>query len=308
MKASTAAVLGFLWVASARAEAPATNTMMIVHAPITTVLRGQPAHVAAEIKAGPGTTVTSVFTFVRITDVGKPMPYRMSAGGSDGGFATDIPVSLIRGVNRFWYHIHAADAAGGIADTPWYPVNIIDGANPGDGGGGAAGAWTTRKTALVAGGLLLLGGGGAAIIAANDDDGHKQDAPDTGGGAAPPPKKDNPKPDSSDHTSSPPPVTPCVVTGSEQAYLVSGTDNPFDAGTPLQFYVCGACTNASIHVVGSWGSENTVGPYNNASCDPGTTIPLGKPRASPPANSQTIEIYSNGSLIFSMTWPSSDWF
>ena len=304
MKVWVALVLGGLVAAAARAEAPATNTMMIVHAPITTVLRGQPAHVAANIKADAGTTVTSVFTFVRITDVGKPMPYRMSAGSGDGGYATDIPVSLIRGVNRFWYHVHAADAAGGIADTPWYPVNIIDGADLG--GESGAGAWTTRKTALVAGGLLLLGGGGAAILAANDDD--NEDPADAGAGTAPPPKKDDPKQDSSDHNSNPPPVTPCVVTGAEQAHLLSGTDNPFDAGTPLQFYVCDACTNASIRVVGSWGSENTVGPYNNASCDPGTTIPLGKPRAAPPANSQTIEIYSNGTLIFSMTWPSSDWF
>ena len=71
--------------------------------------------------------------------------------------------------------------------------------------------------------------------------------------------------------------------------------------------MCGACSNATIRIVGSWGEENTVGPYNNPACSPDFPIPLTKPTYAPPANSETIEIYSNGTLIHSLTWPDASW-
>jgi hypothetical protein len=293
------------WAADPPAEGVGAPT--IKHAPVTTVVRGQPAHIAADIAAMPGATITSVVTFVRLTDVGTPVRYPMTRGSGDGVFATDIPVSLIRGVMRFWYHVHAEDSSGRIADTPWYPVNIVDGGELG-GKAGGAGGWFTARNAAIVGGVALVGGGAALLLDDDDDD----DDDDQGGGSTPPatnsPPRNNDKngdkdDDDDDHE------TPaiCVLTGSERVTMVSGSDDPFDSGNPILFVVCGTCSNATIRLVGSWGEETTVGPYNNPTCSPDSPIPLSKPPSSPPTDSETIEIYSNGSLIHSMTWPDGSW-
>ncbi len=290
------------WAADPPAEGVGAPT--IKHAPVTTVVRGQPAHIAADIAAMPGATITSVVTFVRLTDVGTPVRYPMTRGSGDGVFATDIPVSLIRGVMRFWYHVHAEDSSGRIADTPWYPVNIVDGGELG-GKAGGAGGWFTARNAAIAGGVALFGGGAALLL---DDDDDNNDKPTTGGGVPTatnsPPRKSEPKDDDdNDHDNTP---RVCVVTGSEQVTLVSGSDDPYDLGNPIQFIICGTCSNAAIRVVSSWGEETTVSPFNNPSCSPDNPVPLTKPTATPyTADSETIQIFSNGSLIHSLTWPSA---
>jgi hypothetical protein len=290
------------WAADPPAEGVGAPT--IKHAPVTTVVRGQPAHIAADIAAMPGATITSVVTFVRLTDVGTPVRYPMTRGSGDGVFATDIPVSLIRGVMRFWYHVHAEDSSGRIADTPWYPVNIVDGGELG-GKAGGAGGWFTARNAAIAGGVALFGGGAALLL---DDDDDNNDNPTTGGGAPTatnsPPRKSEPKDDDdNDHDNTP---RVCVLTGAESATLVSGSDDPYDLGNPIQFIICGTCSNATVRVVGSWGEETTVAPFNNPSCSPDNPVPLTKPPATPyTADSETIQIFSNGSLIHSLTWPSA---
>ena len=294
------------WAADPPAEGVGAPT--IKHAPVTTVVRGQPAHIAADISAMPGATITSVVTFVRLTDVGTPVRYPMSRGSGDGMFATDIPVSLIRGVMRFWYHVHAEDSSGRIADTPWYPVNIVDGGELG-GKAGGAGGWFTARNAAIVGGVALVGGG-AALLLDDDDDG---DGDDQGGGSTPPatnsPPRNNDKNDDKDDEDDHETPTICVVTGAERVTLVSGSDDPFDLGSPFQFIICGTCSNASIRVVGSWGEETTVAPFNNPACSPDSPVPLNKPASTPyTADSETIQIFSNGTLIHTMTWPDNSWF
>lgn len=312
-----------LWVAMVvggtmvRAEDPPPSqpdAPLIKHVPVTTVLRGQPAHIVASASGQAGAVVTSMTTHVRITDVGKPIVYPMSVGG-DGQQSANVPVSLIRGVHRFWYFVEARDSAGRFANTPWYPVRVIDGGEGGGGAGGGGGSGLSTAGFLAGAGALI--GGGLAIIAANDDGGGgggggatvlppAPPAPDpvppkSGGGDQSPEDEDD---DEEEHDAPP----ACVTTGSENVVLDSGSLDPFSPGTPISLYVCGACSNATIRVAGSWGEETTVGPYNNPTCSPDEVITLEKPGTPPYIGTETIEVFSNGVLIFSTTWPSSDFF
>lgn len=297
---------------------PPPGAPLIDHAPVTTVVRGQPAHVVAKISGQLGATVVSVNTYVRLADVGNPIKYLMQGGPGDGTYDSEVPVSLIRAVQRFWYYIHAVDSAGRTNDTVWFPVNVIDG-----GGlpGGAGGALNTRN-ALIAGGILL-GGATFAIIDHNQGGGGGGEPPaPPPAPPAPPAKKDPPKekegvPDPIAPSNvvqqaqpSDPTPPPCITTGSEVVNFIASSLNPFDPYTPIEVAVCYACTNASIRVTSSWGQEVTVSPYNNGSpsCDLGNVIQLTKPISAPSANTAWIQVFSNGSLIGSLTWPDSSWF
>lgn len=283
----------------------------ISHVPVFTVARGQPVVIGATVteKKAP---VAKAVLYVKLFEVQKPIEYPMQAGESNLWQAT-IPGQVLLPVDHFWYHIEATDTLGAFTDTAWQPVNIVDAlakagaaaaaAKGGSGGGiGGAAPW-------IIGGALVLGGG-YAIYENNNDDGSGSKSPEPGP-ASPPTKKKSTSSNGGGDDTSPPPPPPCILTGGEQAFY--DNLNPFEKfSTPIEIVVCGTCTNATVTAVGSWGEVDQITGYTNPRCvmgNPSLTLFLNKPESPPDVpESETISVFSNGQLIDSIPWPSSDFY
>lgn len=292
------ALPGFVLAAETTGTTGTENAPVIVHAPVTTVVRDQPAHIIAEITPRDG-LITSVTTRVKLALAGKPIEFIMKLG-KDNKYEVELPVSLIKSINRFWYFIHVLDSKGHISDTIWFEVRIIDGADVG--GGGPA----PSHSALIFSGLILGGGALAAVIVNNnDDDGGSDDSDDPPSG---PPtvvsnRSDSDDDDSDDDDSEEP---ECVLTGSEQVFY--NNLDPFgkDGGFPIEVVICGACPNASVDATASWGASDSRDPYNNPSCsqsDITAILFLTKPKGFEGCESETITVRSNGQVIDTILWP-----
>jgi hypothetical protein len=265
----------------------------IRHAPVHTVVRGQPLSVAASMRGGSG-PVTGATLVVKLTVLGKPTGFPMTPT-AEGQFAGSAPVTFVEGVDRVWYYLEARAADGKVTQSKWLPVDIVDalrkGAEAGagaaamEGGGGGAGGLGGK--ALLAGGLIA-GGAVAAILIAGDDDG---DDEDSGGGELP-------------ATAGAPPLP---VTGKESVALAN--TSPCFGGPYLEIRVCGTADGALIRAEGSWGASMQRGGYDGEGCLPQSppALILAKPDGFPNApGSETIRIYANGVPIATLSWPSAD--
>ncbi len=282
----------------------------ITHVPLVTVVRGDPATVVAKIECATG-TVLDVKVYVRVLDAGKPSPIEMTKN-SDGLYQAVIPISLIRGINRFWYYLDARgkttpdQAEEGVAQTRWYPVTIVDGATEGGGSGGAAGS----KKAL----YWLLGGAGAvggAVLWEN----HNDDGPDH---QKPPPMANNPPPSNNsnnndddeeeeDDDPAPPVTPPCIPTGDASASSASACDT----NSPIAVYACSSCPDSLIEISASWGPVVVVNNYNGgcvAEPDPAGYLPQPPNVPSISEGQFTITVRANGQLLGSIPWPDNGYF
>lgn len=276
--------------AGAEETAQPAGGPVIHHLPITTAVRGQPLRIAADVQVAGGASLTQASVNVRLGELGKPIPFAMAGGSSSGPHVATIPVTFPQGVSRFWYHVHAADSQGRLADTTWYPVNVVE---PPQSAQGTEEGWWAGKGPWVVGGVALAGGGAAILLGQDDDDDDEDEQVE-------PPAGDDDGPSDGGSGKTP---QPCTVTGKEQVYFQEASLDPVDYGTPIQLYVCGACSGATIRVTGSWDAENTVGPYDNPTCSPDQLINLRKPSVTPAPGAGTIDIYSNDQLIESRPWP-----
>lgn len=290
----------------------------MTHVPLVTVVRGDPATVVATIECPTG-TVLSVQVFLRITDAGKSTPIDMEGKG-DGTYQAVIPISLIRGINRFWYYIDARgkstpdQAEEGVAQTRWYPVTIVDGgANSGGaggaiGGGSAGGGGGGNNTLL----WILAGagavGGGVLLENHNDDGGS--------GGGAPPPGNPPPVPsgnndeddeDEEEEASAPPEPpapAPCIPTGSAYASSASACDT----NSTIEIYVCSSCPDSFIEISASWGPSISFGGYNGGcQSEPPPAADLPQPPGVPSVTvgQYSITVRANGVVIDTISWPDS---
>lgn len=282
----------------------------VLHVPLVTVVRGTPAVVTAKIACETG-LVREVSIFIRLTDAGKPTSLAMSDKG-EGVYEATVPVSMFRGISRFWYYIDArgrTDAEqteDGVAQTRWYPVTILDG-NASE--GGAGGTTASRKTAY------WLIGGAAAVAGAFVIDNNQGHGGGGGGGEpaaaipAPVPSNQNDDEeeeedeDEEDTQDSVPP--PCVVTGSESVDLQNTLPC---VSSDLEIRVCNTCSNTTLEASGSWGATDQVVGYNGEGCapsDPAALI-LTKPGAVNYIPGEfTITVTANGQTIATIPWPSA---
>ena len=277
----------------------------ITHVPLVTVVRGDPAVVAAKIECATG-SVLDVTIYVRLLDAGKPTPVKMTGKG-DGTYEAVVPVSMIRGISRFWYYIDARgkttpeQAEEGVAQTRWYPVTILDAANLESGAGGShkAAYWLLGAAGAV---------GGAVLWENHNDNGH--------GGTPPPPAvvpppsqtqddEDDDQEESSDEQEDDTPEVPaCIPTGSGSLTTASACDT----NTPIGIYACVSCPDAVLEASGSWGGSASQTVYNNEGCSQ-----LGAPAlqlSQPPGaglstlpGDYTITIRANGQVIATLPWP-----
>lgn len=286
----------------------------IKHVPTTAVARGVPVKLVATITPEPGSVLTSQVVLVRLTDAGTPTEHAMQATSEKDVFSLVLPVSMIKGVNVFWYAIDARDDQGRIGGTIWYRVVIADPVRMGAGvyekggaaaaaagAGGGAGGGGIGTAGLVVGGLLL-GGGAAVIIADNDDD--DDDPP-----KVLPPEETGGRNDDDDNGGSSTPPSCTGVTGSETvSYENLSLCGSFDRGVIAQdnimILVCYTCPNATIEAVGTWDESDQISGFSNPSCSP--TVPillLPKPDGFPTPGSETITVYANGIQIDQIVWP-----
>ena len=284
----------------------------MTHVPLVTVVRGDPATVVASIKCPTG-SVLSVQVFVRITDAGKPTPIDMQGNG-DGTYQAVIPISLIRGINRFWYYIDARgkstpdQAEEGVAQTRWYPVTIVDGATE---GGGAGGGGVSKKA------LYWLVGGAGAVGGAvlwenhNDNGGSGGGTPPPAGPPSNPPGNNDDEDEEEEEDSDSPdtPVTPpCIPTGSAEVSSASACDT----NSSVDVYLCSSCPNSSIEISASWGPVVNISGYNNESCPPDSAPSASLPQ--PPnvpgvsVGQFSITVRANGVVIATIPWPDGSYF
>lgn len=281
----------------------------VLHAPLVNVVRGQPAVITATVDCPTG-TVGDVILQVRVTDLGKPTPIPMTSAGG-GVYKATVPLSMLQGLVRFWYFIDArgtnADGDESTAQTRWYPVNIIQHGEAGQGGGGA-GAGAGGGSGGGGGNTLLWVAGGAAVVGGavivennNDDGGSGGDGGGNGGGTPADSPDGNGNGDENGDE-------PCVNTGFEQAFL---TDREFCfGGSPFRIFVCGTCPDSTIVVTATWGDSVVLTNVQELPCPPSKvpTVLLEKPDDYFPdgPNSETISVFVNGTLIQSFSWPSVD--
>lgn len=274
------------------------------HVPLGTVVRGQPAAISALVECGGG-TVEQVTLFVRLTDLGKPTATAMSGDGA-GLHKSVVPVSLVRGVSRFWYYIEAKakNAAGDeeIIQTKWYPVNILDGADAGGGGGGGG------HGALWALGAAGVAGAGYLIYDHNNDDDDNDNngapgnppAPPTGGGSGGGDDEDGDETDESPE---------CRINGFETAAVADGT--ACDDEADVRIWVCNTCPDAIIEAVGSWGVNSIETGYNNLGCKqsgpPALTLPP-PPFGVEFEGQYTVSVLVNGEVIKVVPWPGDSYY
>lgn len=262
---------------------------VIEHVPLAQVLRGTPAVITAKIEC-PGGQLTEVLLQIRLIDGGQSTSQIKMTGKGDGMYQATVPVSLVRGIARFWYYIdtkgRTASGEESILQTGWKPVNIIDHGSLESGGRKAGWYWLAGGAALV---------GGAIAIENNNDSG--------GGGSEspPPPNPSGGGPTSS--TGSTPP--PCTLSGAEAAAL-SGNTSPCFGGPDLDIAVCGTCPGAVVRVIASWGAVRQRTFQNEIPCDPSQVpvIKLPKPDFPSGPESETISVLVNGVLIQQFRWPS----
>lgn len=310
----SACVLGLVFAAPIyaspeKASAP-DGCPTITHVPLVTVVRGDPAVVAAKIECATG-SVLEVTIYVRLLDAGKPTPVQMTGKG-DGSYEAVVPVSMIRGISRFWYYIDARgkttpeQAEEGVAQTRWYPVTIIDAAQL---EGGAGGSHKAAYWLLGAAGVA----GGAVLWENHNDNGHGNNNPPPV--VVPPPSSNNDEEDEEDaeeeeedEGSPAPPVNPCVPTGSAEATPASACDT----NSLIGIYICSSCPDSTIEVSGSWGGSASISSYNNEGC--GTDNPVAVELAQPPGaglsafpGDFTITVRANGTVISTIPWPDSSY-
>lgn len=282
----------------------------MTHVPLVTVVRGDPAVVAAKIECATG-SVLEVTIYVRLMDAGKPTPIKMTGKG-DGTYEAVVPVSMVRGISRFWYYIDARgkttpeQAEEGVAQTRWYPVTILDAAQMegGAGGGHKAAYWLLGAAGAV---------GGAVLWENHNDNGHGNSTPPPE--VVPPPtNQDNDQDDEDEEdeeqedNDETPNVPSCIPTGSGSLTPASACDT----NTPIGVYVCVSCPNAVLDVSGSWGGSAGVPSYNNEGCS--ELGPVAVQLAQPPGaglstlpGDYTITIRANGQVISTLPWPDSSY-
>jgi len=157
-------------------ESP-TGCPLIRHAPLTTVVRGDPATVVAQIEC-PNGLIEKSSVHVKVTELGRPFPIAMKPVEPPGTYQATVPVSLLKGVARFWYYVEGVSMGAQRTQTHWYPVRIIDAhASSGAAGGlgsspAAAAASEGGKGTLlwIAGGTVLVGGAAVAVSGSTGDD------------------------------------------------------------------------------------------------------------------------------------------
>lgn len=286
----------FASIASICAASP-----VIDHVPVTKAVRGVPAHIVATIESV-GSTLTSVVTQVRLAPAGTPTDFKM-VRGEKNAFDAEIPVTLFRGVNRFWYSISAWDSESNVSSTVWLPVRVVDGANVEK--AGAGGSLFASKRFWIGAGALVAAGVTTAVLLDDDDDGEEPEpivdaTPAPTPKPAPAPKSPSkPKP-----TPEPPAPEPCIVTGAEVVSFDQGSLDPFNS-RPILLWVCNTCTTAAIRAVGSWGQEVNNASYVNPDCDPLNELQLPKPVSTslPNPGQYTIDVFANSVLISTTNWP-----
>lgn len=146
----------------------------IVHAPVTTVVRGIPAQILAHIDCADA-PVPQGNLYVKFSLIGKPAPIRMRAAGNTA-FEGLVPVSMLQGISRFWYYVEGVSKDGVTNQTPWYPVRVIQPDTLSAGLGAVAATGAESSPSLLSrpwtwAGIAVLAGGGAAIAANQGGDG-----------------------------------------------------------------------------------------------------------------------------------------
>lgn len=304
-------VLGFLqpvWAAPVKVSAP-DGCPTLTHVPLVTVVRGDPAVVAAQIECATG-AVLEVTLYVRLLDAGKPTPISM-AGQGDGTYQAIVPIALLRGLTRFWYYIDARGKTApgqqeeGVAQTRWNPVTILDAASL-EGGGGVG-----SKKALA---WLLAGAGaiGGAVLWENHNDGGGSGGPPPPPPIAPlAPSDENEEQEEEEEDNDPPnePIIPlCIPTGSASASPASACA----LTEPIYVEVCSSCSNSVIEVSGSWGAVENRSGYNNEGCgvEPDAPFVLSQPPGVPgiSVGQFTITVRANGQILQTIPWPDSGYF
>ncbi len=313
---------GVCFAAPERVQGP-DGCPLMDHVPLSVVPRGVPASVSADVSC-PSGQVASVTLYVRVTDAGKPTSHAMNGEG-DGTYQALVPLSLIQGVERFWYYLDARGAPaeqGGqeeaVAQTRWHAVTIVEAVDPSSSSKGLS--W--KKAGLWGGGAGLL----ALLLLNRDDDDSEPEPlpsePEPDGGRddeedeededdeAPAPAAtggDTPVTTTPEEVDEPEVVvdSPCTLTGSEAATLSS--TSPCDA-SDMEIRICNTCTNVTIEATATLGESSSATGYSGESCAP--TAPaallLPKPEVFPQtAESYTIEVRVNGTVISSTPWPST---
>ena len=233
-------------------------------------------------------------------------------GQGDGVYQAVIPVSMISGINRFWYYLDArgrsapGQAVPGIVQSRWYPVTVVE---VGDGSsGGGAGEKSTVAPVL----WWLLGGaavaGGAVALEHHNDDGGGSPSPpppapaNTGGG------RDEEEEEEDEESPAPPAPAPCQPSGSASVSLASACQ----ITPPIAVEVCSSCPNSLIEVTSSWGAVDRRSNYNNEGCGVESDAPffLTQPPGVPSISvgQFTISVQVNGQLIGTYPWPDAGYF
>jgi len=264
---------------------------VIQHAPVTAAIRAVPVVINAEVTCDPGATITLAEVLVRVTDAGTPVRIPMSASGNS--YSATIPVSMIEGVNVFWYSINVKDNLERVSSTRWLRVIIAEGA---DSSGGGKAASNLKKWSWT-GAALLLGTGAGVLWEHHNDDGND----------GPAPVEDTPAPSQGGGPAKP----ACQSSGTVNIVNTDPDCGPI-AGRPraalatkIEVSVCTDCNGGTVRVNTTWGGDEVViNNYDNSHCG-GSPILIDKPVGSLPLNSEMIRVFVNGKKLAESPFPTS---
>lgn len=266
----------------------------IKHVPITTLVRGIPAEIVAEVNAEPGATIVLAEVLVRVTDAGTPVRTPMTASGNS--YSATIPLSMIEGVNVFWYSINVRDSQERISSTRWIRVVIVEGADPSK-GAAATESGIGKKGWYWAGAALLVGGGAVALENHNDD----------GNDGGPAPTEPAPAPSNSQDDDKEEPDSPPACQGQGSATILNTTQDCLlgvsAVASGISITVCATCPGGTLLIQTTWGATQTIPDYNNAHCT--APIVLEKPVGIFAVNQHMIRVYLNGNLITQAPYPTN---
>jgi len=150
------------WFASLPAFSAPTETLRIVHSPVTLAVRGQDVLFRAQVVPGAQPVKNATLYYAVSRDAA---PYKVAMQDSGAGWFTgSISANMTADLKQILYYIEARDSGDTTAETPWYTI-VVKGVgaensttNPVPEKGSS---WT--KPALIAGGVVLVGGAALAL-------------------------------------------------------------------------------------------------------------------------------------------------
>ena len=159
------------WFASLSAFSAPTETLRIVHSPVTLAVRGQDVLFRAQVVPGAQPVKNATLYYAVSRDAA---PYKVAMQDSGAGWFTgSISANMTADLKQILYYVEARDAGDTTAETPWYTIVVkgtgaespttnpspssVTGKAPEEKGS----SWT--KPALIAGGVILAGGAALAL-------------------------------------------------------------------------------------------------------------------------------------------------